>query len=214
MSGGRVFDPANRRTWAPALMHHEIGHYFSLAHPNGTLENCCDPNTCITDGDLIEDTLPDGPCFTLDQLSTHRYGQPFANVNAVKQDSLLNGFWNNMCYLHPDQGGKTVGGWGFGQTLLDRLTEQQLDQWTDTANGVRAIVSTARTRFVTASTCGICPPPDGSSGKPYQGIPAALSAASTGDILLLRPGTYPGPITISEPVTLRATRRGIAHIGN
>lgn len=211
MSGGLVFDPANRISWPAAVLHHELGHYFSLAHPNGRLEDCCDPDTCITNGDGIEDTLPDGPCFTLDQLSTNRYGAPFAGVNATKQDSLLNMFWNNMCYLHPDQKDNFPIN-GFGHTLLDRLTELQLDRWTDTANGVRGFATTAKTRFITATICTICPPADGSSAKPYQSLAAGLSAAGSGDILSLRPGTYTGPATINQPVTLRATRRGVALI--
>lgn len=212
--GGLVLDPAFRRTWAPATIHHELGHYFGLPHPNGTVEECCNPATCITDGDGIEDTLPDGPCFTLDQLSTQRYGQPFSGVNAAKQDSLLNMFWNNMCYLHPDQGGKNAGFWGFGQTLLDRLTELQLDRWTDTANGARANVLSAKTRFVQPSPCGICPPATGTSTDPFRNIPEAVNAAGSGDILLMRPGIYTGISTIDLPVTLRATRKGTARITN
>lgn len=208
--GSRCFDPADRRTWAPAMLTHEMGHYFSLPHPNGTIESCCVPS-CITDGDLIEDTLPDAPCFTLDQLSTYRYGAVFSGVNAVKQDSLLNMFWNNMCYLHPDQ--KDDPGEGFGHTLLDRLTELQLDRWTDTANGVRAGVRTARTRFVQQlSPCGGCSA--GTSTDPFHSVPEALAGAGSGDVVLLRPGTYTGPMTINQPVTLRATRRGAARITN
>lgn len=210
--GSRCFDPADSRAWAPALVHHEMGHYFSLPHPNGSIENCCVPASCITDGDQIEDTLPDGPCFTLDQISTHRYGQPFSGVDAAKQDSLLNMFWNNMCYLHPDQ--KDDPGEGFGQILLPRLTEMQLDQWTDAANGIRAPVRTAKTQFVEPQACGICPPPTGSSSDPYRSVPAALAGAGAGDILMLRPGTYTGPFTINQPVTLRATRRGVARVTN
>jgi hypothetical protein len=210
--GSRVFDPANRRTWASAMLHHEMGHYFSLPHPNGTVESCCVPS-CITDGDLIEDTLPDAPCFTLDQLSTYRYGAPFSGVNAVKQDSLLDMFWNNMCYLHPDQ--KDDPGEGFGHTLLDRLTELQLDHWTDAANGVRANVRAARTRFVELQgACPSCPTPTGKSTDPYRDVPQALANAASGDILLIRPGTYSGPSLISQPVTLRATRRGAVRIMN
>ena len=210
--GSLVFDAAYAASFPAAILHHELGHYFNLPHPNGSLEDCCDAATCITDGDGIEDTLPDGPCFTLDQISTHRYGQPFANVNAVKQDSLLDMFWNNMCYLHPDQ--KDDPGEGYGQTFLPRLTELQLDRWTDAANGVRANVRSAKTHFVKVSPCGICPPATGTSTDPYRNVPEALSAASPGDILMLRPGVYTGPFTINQPVTLRATRTGPAVITN
>jgi len=211
--GSRVFDPADSPVWKAAVMHHEMGHYFSLAHPNGSIENCCVPSVCITDGDQIEDTLPDGPCFTLDQISTNRYGQVFASVNAVKQDSLLNMFWNNMCYLHPDQ--KDDPGEGFGHEFLPRLTELQLDQWTDTANDVRLGVRSARTRFVELQgACPSCPTPTGKSTDPYRDIPQALTNSNPGDIVLLRPGLYSGPSVINQPVTLRATRQGTVQISN
>jgi hypothetical protein len=104
---------------------------------------------------------------------------------------------------------------GFGHTLLDRLTELQLDHWTDAANGVRANVRAARTRFVELQgACPSCPTPTGKSTDPYRDVPQALANAASGDILLIRPGTYSGPSLISQPVTLRATRRGAVRIMN
>jgi hypothetical protein len=207
--GGGVFDPGFKQVWSGAVLHHEMGHYFDLPHPNSG-DDCCIASLCVRDADKIEDTLPDGSCFTLDQISTQLYGLPFVYQDAVKQDSLLNMFWNNMCYLHPDQ--KDDPGEGFGQTFLNRMTELQLDRWTDRANSIRASVVSGRTRFVNATGCGICPPATGTSTDPFIGISDALGAASAGDILLLRPGTYVGPTLIDQPVTLRATRRGAARI--
>jgi hypothetical protein len=209
IAGGGVFDPGFNQVWSGAVLHHEMGHYFSLKHPNSG-DGCCNASLCIRDADNIADTLPDGSCFTLDQISMQLYGLPFVYQDAVKQDSLLNMFWNNMGYLHPDQ--KDDPGEGFGKTFLNRMTELQLDCWTDTANGVRASVASGRTRFVNATGCGICPPATGTSTDPFIGISDALGAASAGDILLLRPGTYVGPTLIDQPVTLRATRRGAARL--
>ncbi|MGE5178377.1 MAG: hypothetical protein ACM3PF_04700, partial [Bacteroidota bacterium] len=179
--GSGVFDPGFKATWAGATLHHEMGHYFDLPHPNSG-DDCCIASLCVRDADLIEDTLPDGSCFTLDQISTYLYGLPFVYQDAARQDSLMNMFWNNMGYLHPDQ--KDDPGEGFGQTFLNRMTELQLDRWTDRANGIRSSVVSGRTRFVNATGCGICPPASGTSTDPFIGISDALGAASAGDIVL------------------------------
>lgn len=41
----------------------------------------------------------------------------------------------------------------------------------------------------------------------------AVSASAPGDIVLIRPGTYNELVTLSSPVTLRATRAGPVRIG-
>ena len=205
--GSRAFEPDYVPNFAPSIFVHELGHYFSLPHPNGTLVDCCDPNTCITDGDLIADTLPDGPCFTRDQLSQFNYGLPFASLGAANRTNILNIFWNNMSYLHEHDGQS------YGQTFMYRLTEGQLDRVADVANDVRAAVRSGRTWFVSpsgnffgtgASTNALL--------YPSQGVGAANAAG--GDIVLLRPGTYPQNLTITKPVTLRASHAGTAVIGN
>jgi pectin methylesterase-like acyl-CoA thioesterase len=50
---------------------------------------------------------------------------------------------------------------------------------------------------------------------PAGTVGAAVSAASAGgaDIILIRPGSYPETLTITKPVTLRATRAGGVTIG-
>ena len=206
IAGSRICDPGFRDGFDGVILHHELGHYFNLAHPNKFLDDCCNPASCIKDGDSIEETLPDGPCFTLDELSTYRWGQPFSAVGPVKQDSLWNTFWNNMTYLHPGQ--------IYGQTFNKILVESQLDRWTDTANGVRAAVRSARTRFVSPIPCGGCPPATGSSTDPYRSVASAFSAAGGGDILLLRAGDYSASPLLDKPLTLRATHAGPARITN
>jgi hypothetical protein len=59
--------------------------------------------------------------------------------------------------------------------------------------------------------------PNGSPGcdlfaGPYGTVGGGINAANNGDIVMIRPGTYVEPGTITKPVTLRATR-GWATIG-
>ncbi len=97
----------------------------------------------------------------------------------------------------------------------NRLTPDQLDRMTDTSNGGRNNVATGFTRFVD-HTSG-CIFPNGSSGcsflgGPYHSVGDGINAANPGDIVMVRPGNYNEPMTISKPLTLRATR-GDATIG-
>ena len=206
VAGSRVCDPQFRQGFGGVILHHELGHYFNLAHPNKFLSDCCNPDSCIIDADSLEETLPDAPCFSLDQLSIYRWGQPFSAVSPVKQDSLWNTFWNNMSYLHPGQ--------TYGLTFNKILVESQLDRWTDTANGIRAAVRSGRTRFVSPVPCSGCPPASGTSTDPYHSISSAFLAASAGDILLLRPGDYSASPLLNQPITLRATHAGYVRITN
>lgn len=211
VSGSRVWDPGFRAGFPGVILHHELGHYFNLRHTHA--KDCCVPSSCIVDGDTIPDTLPDGPCFTLDSLSLWRYGQHFNATTPTKQDSLLKVWNNNMAYLHYDQrdGGP---GEGYGFYFQTILTERQLDRWTDTVNDIRSGVRAARTRFVAPVSCAGCPPAVGSSTDPFRTLGTALAGAADGDILLLRPGTYSASPTISQHVTLRASHGGSASITN
>lgn len=205
VAGSRIFDPGYMAGFAGLIFVHEMGHYFNLAHPNGSLADCCTPSTCILDGDGIDDTLPDGPCFTMDQLSQFHFGVLYGALTASQRKSIDDIFWNTMGYLHPGQ--------TYGQTFMYRMTEGQLDRWTDAANGVRAAVRSGRTWFV--STAGSLFGSGSSTSPllyPSQGIGAANAAG--GDIVLLRTGVYAQNITINKKVTLRATRAGPVRIGS
>lgn len=203
--GSEAFDPDFSPNFLATLFHHELGHYFDLAHPNAkTTAQCCDIAVlCFPeDGDGIEDTLPDNPCYDLESLSLFRYGVYYAALNAAQRDSIDNIWTNNMTYMHPSQ--------NYGVTIMDRLTEKQLDRWTDTANGVRVWVASGRTRFVEPCLgCG----GSGTSTDPYGSVFQGHLNAVDGDILLLRPGLYDEALILDKRVTLRATRTGPAMIG-
>lgn len=80
---------------------------------------------------------------------------------------------------------------------------------TDASNGKRREVASGRTVFVDANAPGIAP--DGSSkggfgGGPYKNLGSGIDAAETGDIVLIRPGTYTDATRLTKAVTFRATR--------
>ena len=186
---------------------HESGHYFDLHHTqDGESAGCTNcNNTCApsTDpcNDLVCDTLPDTSCWNQDQIAQYSYGTTYANLNAGQQSRVDDVYHNLMSYHDPDN--------------RNRLTPDQLDRMTDTSNGGRNNVASGHTRFVDRNCSS--PFANGSSacsffGGPYSSVGSGINAANPGDIVMVRPGNYNEPMTISKPVTLRATR-GNATIG-
>jgi hypothetical protein len=183
------------------LQLHEMGHYFSLYHTQGsTCSNCgSGPGQCNAPGDdEIADTLPDLECWDQDQIALNWTSEenPPRNYDALSAGEKVtvdNVFFNLMSY----HGNK------------DRLTEQQLDRLTDTANSSRRGVTSGRTWFVDVNR-GFFPPGDGSSILPFNSLGTGVAVANPngGDVVLLRAGIYGEPQTITKSVTLRATRGG------
>ena len=188
---------------------HESGHYFDLHHTqDGESAGCttCD-NTCAPSGDgcndLVCDTLPDTSCWNQDQIAQYSYGTTYASLNAGQQSRVDDVYHNLMSYHDPNN--------------RNRLTPDQLDRMTDTSNGGRNNVATGFTRFVDLNCTTFPGFANGSSscslfGGPYHTVGDGINHANPGDIVMLRPGNYNEPMTISKPVTLRATR-GNATIG-
>jgi hypothetical protein len=211
--GSRVLDPDFIPTFAAASVAHEMGHYFGLPHTN--LEDC-KPEVCYTpdcpnpvpgDGDNFGDTLPDHPCWGLNQLSQYHFNKIYLFLSPGEREAIDNIFWNNMSYLHPSQ--------AYGQTFMYRRTENQLDHFSDVASfdTSRVAVRGGRTWAVSPvgsiSGTGACTNP---FRWPSQGKAAANVTGR--DIILFRPGTYTENLVFDHPVTLRVTRNGVARIGN
>jgi hypothetical protein len=187
---------------------HECGHYFNLLHTHQGSSGCEDDpcSTCTDtrvpgDEDEIDDTIPDHKCWDQDQLALAEFSDFYGNLSASRQRKVDDVFLNLMSYHSPPD---------------PILTSDQWDRWTDAANGDRRGVITGRTLFVDDDALGIFP--DGSSdatltfGGPYKKLENGIDAASGGDIVLIRPGSYDEKLTITNGVTLRATR-GNAIIG-
>jgi hypothetical protein len=207
--GSAVFDTGFNDSFPAATFVHESGHYFGLGHTNAEACSVCVvyPGCTLVpgDGDQIADTIDDHPCSSRDELAAYNFPGEYPNLTPEHWMDVDNVFWNNMAYLHPGQ--------AYGATILERRTEGQLDFWTDTADLARLTVVSGRTWFVALN---------GSNGGPgYSTTPFRLPSqgqnaadAGGGDIVLLLPGTYLENPTFTKPMTLRATRQGVARIGN
>ncbi len=186
---------------------HESGHFLDLRHTHdGEKFKNADGSSCalkcacadIRPGDdQIDDTLPDVSCWTQDQLSLNAFGIGYTAATAGEQAQIDNTFFNIMAKHGSSPGFRTT------------LTSDQLDAMTDASNGKRREVASGRTVFVDANAPGIAP--DGSSkggfgGGPYKNLGSGIDAAETGDIVLIRPGTYTDATRLTKAVTFRATR--------
>jgi hypothetical protein len=185
---------------------HEIGHYFGLRHTHGDL-GVVQPGQSgagyTTPGDdKVEDTIQDLPCWNRDGIAKHNFSAKYEQLEAA-QKALVDDVAENLMSYHFLKPMKAD---------LRRLTEGQMDRWADTAEDFyRKPVRDGRTWFVDRQTPGN----EGTSTYPCDSVKLAAAAANDkgGDIIVLRPGEYHETLTISKPVTLRATRKGPATIG-
>jgi len=187
--GSRAYD---------TLLIHEMGHYFDLYHTHqdeqflDADDSSCAAADCTCaqliggNNDNVGDTLRDHECWSRAQIAAATPGASQTQIDNV---------WLNIMSYHIPQ---------------DRFTSDQLDRWTDAANSSRNAVVTGHTRFVDRDNGSIFQ--FGTSAFPYQTVTVGVANANAGDIVLIRPGNYNQPQTISKAVTLRATR-GSAVIG-
>ena len=186
----------------PWWMNHELGHFFGLSHTFGGCgcPDCSYPNS---GDDGIADTLPESSCDTQDQIALRSFGLLYASLATTQQRQVDDTFFNIMSYHNATTKNQ----------VENVMTELQLDLHADTANSYRRAFVTGTTVFV--SPFGFDLFPGTASGLPKRTVASALTVASAAgtDIVLLRPGSYPESLTISQPVTLRATREGPATIG-
>jgi len=185
---------------------HESGHYLDLSHThsgqqnlNGNGTDCDQDCACAllvggnTDG--MADTLADHTCWdTQNAIAQGNFGLNYASLSAANRTRVDNVHFNMMSY----------------HDTRDRLTPDQLDRMADTSNGSRFKIASGRTRFVDRdNVSGFY---FGSSGLPFRTVATGVGGAAVGDIVLIRPGNYNEPQTITKAITLRATR-GDAVIG-
>lgn len=194
---------------------HEIGHYFNLSHTfngrqnlnsNGTsCTNSCSCAQLVGGGsDGVADTILDHDCWTdQNDIAVGNYGSLYASLTASRQ-AAVDRIWNNLMSYHGRQHDTPY------------LTPDQLDRWSDSANDDRPGVRTGRTRFVDRACSPVVP--NGNSicsvVGPYPTVATGVTAAAANgsDIVLVRAGSYNEPMTVTKPLTFRATR-GSAVIG-
>lgn len=176
-----------------SILGHEFGHHLGLIHTwaddrvADTVVDA-DPTPCEQDG------LPD--------WCSCKYSNTLARAAAQGwSQSVLRTATNNLMSYH------------CGNDDDFDLTEGQLDRWADIARRYLASEMTGVTYFVDRNNSQ--GGNDGYSSNPYRTVQAGVTAATTtsGNILVVRPGSYNEQITIANPVTLRATRAGPVTIG-
>ncbi len=188
------------------LQLHELGHYFKLYHTQGRVCGECEAGEegeCHTDpgDDEVEDTIGDLQCWNYNDIARANFNLDFNLLPENLKEIVRDVAENIMSYHHLAP----------ISTTPTRLTEGQLDVWTDVANSERQHVVDGKIWFVGYQGSNN----DGTSTHPFIGVGWGEVAANPagGDIILLKPGTYPASLTIEKPVTLRATRAGLANIG-
>lgn len=200
-SGQNAFGNFTAQENFGAHLLHESGHFFHLTHTFGGAD--CGTNKASTlqpADDEIPTTLPDISCWTIDEMSLYYFGANYSALTDSTQIWLVSNTYSNLMSYHERMG-------------FPILTEEQLDRWSDAANGYRSYVVSGTTIYVTPSGN------DGNTGtqtaNPKRTVYSAVGAASDhgADIVLLRPGFYDEQLSIHKPVTLRATRSGWATIG-
>lgn len=172
---------------------HELGHFFNLCHTQG-----CGINDGDGLDDGVADTILDGSTWdSEDKIAQHNFALNYAQLSAF-QANQVDDVWLNIMSYH---------------NLGTRLTEGQLDRWTDGGNGGRFNCVTGKTWFVDIhGGAG-----NGASGTPFNSLVTGVNTADgvRGDIVLLKPGAYNNRnYVINKNVTLRATRYGGVVIGS
>ena len=199
--GGSIIVVGGHSDYFPARHIHEIGHYYDLCHTQGCPCGSCDAGetgTCHTTpgNDDIDDTLPDLACWTRDDVAQNAYGSNYASLTNSQKNRVDNVFDNIMSY-HSNR---------------VRLTDDQLDHWTDLSNGSRSGPADRRNVFVSKSGNFLFQ--FGTSTLPYLTVGNATGAAPNSSVLIMKPGAYNETITINKPLSIRATRAGVVTIGS
>ena len=184
---------------------HEIGHFFNLCHTHG----CCRiPGECNDNNphpDEVDDTIPDYSSWSLNDIAMHSFSKLYKDLDSGEKQMVDDVADNVMSYHHLSP----------LFNPLRRLTEGQLDRWTDATvlYSSRIDVRDGRAIYV-ASNGGTILNSTGYSNSPFSLFWGIFRASQSGsDVLILRPGAYNTKQTINKPLTLRATRQGAASIG-
>jgi len=180
---------------------HELGHFFGLHH----IFSGEDRSSCSPGDDGLSDVLPDSNCWkTQDDVAFAHFLLPYNLLTGAQREQVDDEFFNVMSYH--DAVNKN--------TTENRLGEAQLDREADEANSDRAAFVTGRTIFTSVGGLDALPGTQSFFPKKTVGGAVAAASASGTDIVLFRAGHYPGAVTVSKPVTFRATRVGSAFLGD
>ena len=192
---------------------HELGHHFNLIHPwnnDGVVDTRPEPSPKQCFG---SPPLPP-PC---DAFPCTLGGSTecccSTKVNNLF-DAMQSGGWSQTDY---DNLRYNVMGYmaavdcvplGEDMITIDtmRLTDGQLDRWTDATRQYHANEVSGLTYFVDQANTSA--PFNGYSSDSYRTVADGVTAATqtTGNIALIRSGSYNETLTVTSPVTLRSSR--------
>jgi hypothetical protein len=205
----------------PTVPMHELGHFMGLCHTQGCVDVAC--NVEPPGDDYMADTLPDRDCWGPDDIADHSFDVDYDHATSSQQQQVDDVWFNIMSYHWQNP---------------PRLTSDQLDRMMDVSGTTWFPIAERCTFFVDGDpdvppiltghmNCSREGPRpdldgdahgypdtqlDGSSVRPLPTVAGALGEAGAGDILMIRGGYYDEPLTIDQPVYLRANQ-GNAVIG-
>lgn len=199
---------------------HEMGHALGLCHTHGECANCneaSDDGDCeVLGDDCIDDTLPDNQrCGGDNELALHHFGRPYVELSCSERKQIIDVLFNVMSY-HKDDGWESrcdaadfvpvdCSALSPPDVCRHRLSSDQLDRIADRSNAFWPQIVNGRTVFVDDDSPSWFP--DGSSTEPFPEFEDGLDAADSGDIVLMRSGSYfTTRALLDQRVTLRASR--------
>jgi hypothetical protein len=167
---------------------HEVGHSLNLLHTHqgGGADNC-------------DDTLPDDPDWTRDQIAVNAYGLNYNQLNA-SQKTLVDNTWGNLMSYH-DPDNRSI------------LTACQMDRQSAQGYADRTWLLTQIPTYVRVGAATVPFVDMGSWAFPYPTIQDAINAGEVNNrAVILLNGTHANPASVMTTDTDLIPRRGTAHI--
>lgn len=178
---------------------HELGHYFDLFHTHETATGveCPDGSNCAAAGDLLCDTPADpnlygivSPACVYNNSASITCNGGLRSYTPQTGNIMSYSRFHCMTFLTTGQHGRALA------TLVNLRPSL--------AGGTLTGVTWADAAFSSTQL--------GTYAAPYRTFSGAVNATANGGTVVLKPGNYPGPITISRPLTIDSFR-GAATIG-
>ena len=197
---GILMDNEAMPPWNNSTFSHELGHYFDLFHTHETAfgVECPDGSNCAGAGDLLCDT-PADPNLRDRVSAACVYTNPAGDISC-----------NGVFRSYAPQTGNVMS-YSRSDCRSFFTTGQHLRALATLVN-LRASLAGATLNGVTWGDSSYTSTQRGTYAAPYRTFSSAVNATANSGTVVLKPGSYPGPITISRPLTIDSFR-GEATIG-
>jgi hypothetical protein len=164
----------------PSTFAHEVGHYLDLYHTHetwdGTRVECPNGSNCTTTGDLLCDTPADPDLSDSVNVSCEWFGTPTAVPSACDTTRYSPQTNNLMSYST--------------KTCRTLFTSGQITRMITTLSGSRSNLH-LNVRYVDRDWTGN---QNGTPQEPFTTVAQAVIAASPGNFIFVKPGSYPETI--------------------